>query len=294
MVYLSSPALDFRQPKCEGSCRDLRTSHHNKDQVRLHIQKRLFDLPHLKLRAPYPGLAVSQPLHRREPFLLGQKPRRDGRVWHGEAEDSKQHRQRSGQQVDVLPTLQPAPLDLGEPIVERPADDGEQARATEPPALPKALLQLRIISRNDAHKASGHDALDKAEEEALGVQAAVRGDGGREHADATPENDDPAEDAAEIEALQREGHRVQSREHAKVKERGRPREPRCVDAGRVCAVVSDGQLQVGRHAEENGRAENGLVIVDDAILKRVSGLVRARAGVLREVAMSYSQRSWRG
>lgn len=127
-------------------------------------------------------------------------------------------------------------------IVQRAADDGEEPRRGEPPALPQRLLRLRVVPGHDAHEARGDDALDEAEEEALHVQALVGGDGGREHAHAGPDDDDAAEHAAHVEALQGEAHGVQAGEHAKVEERGGPAEAARVDGGRGGGGVDDGEV----------------------------------------------------
>lgn len=234
--------------------KDLRRRHHDKDEIRLDIQQRLLELRRLDLRAPHPRLARPQPLHGRHLFLRRQKPRRHRRARKCKAPQPKHKRQPARQQINVLPRLEPAALDLREPVVERPADDGEQPGTAEPPALAQRLLLLRVEGRDDAHEARGNDALDEAEEEALHVEALVRHDGGRRHAGGGPDDDDGAKDAAEVKALQGKGHGVQAGEHAKVEEGRRPREARGVDGGGRGGPVRHGELEVASHAEEDGGA----------------------------------------
>lgn len=104
--------------------------------------------------------------------------------------------------------MQATALDLRKAIVQCTADNGEQAGRREPPALAQRLLCLGVVARHDAHEACGDDALHEAQEEALHVQALVGRDGGRQHADGGPEDDDATEHAAHVEALQGERHGV--------------------------------------------------------------------------------------
>lgn len=269
--------------------KDLRRRHHDKDEISLDIQQRLLELRRLDLRAPHPRLPGPQPLHSRHLFLRRQKPRRHRRARKRKAPQPKQKRQPARQQINVLPRLEPTPLNLREPVVERPADDGEQPGTAEPPALAQRLLLLRVEARDDAHEARGDDTLDEAEEEALHVQALVRHDTGRRHADGGPDDDDGAEDAAKVEALQGEGHGVQAGEHAKVEEGRRPREARGVDGGRGGGPVGYGELEVARHAEEDGGAEDGFVVVYQAIWEAMV----SRVGREEEGDETYNQRPWR-
>lgn len=210
----------------------VRRGHHQEDQPDFDVQHGLLELRGLELGAPHASLSVAEPFHGRKPLLLGQEPGRHGRVGQGKAKEAKEERQGSGEQVDVLPALEPASRDLGEAVVEGAADDGEQARAAEPPALAQRLLRLRVVAGHDAHEARGDDALDEAEEEALHVQALPGGDGRRQHADGRPEDHDGAEDAADVEALQGKGHGVQAAQHAEVEERRGPAEAARVDGWR--------------------------------------------------------------
>lgn len=59
------------------------------------------------------------------------------------------------------------PRDLRKPVVQRAANDGEQPRAAEPPALPQRLLRLCVIPADDAHERRGDDAFHEAQEETL-------------------------------------------------------------------------------------------------------------------------------
>lgn len=130
MVYLSMLARSSNREQ-----ENLRRRHHNKHKIRLDIQQRLLELRRLDLRAPHPRLARPQPLHSRHLFLRRQKPRRHRRARKRKAPQPKQKRQPTRQQINVLPRLEPAPLDLRKPVVERPTDNGEQPGTAEPPAL---------------------------------------------------------------------------------------------------------------------------------------------------------------
>lgn len=210
----------------------VRRRHHEEDEPDFNVRHGLFQLGRLELCAAHAGLAVAQPFHGREALLLRQEPCGHGGVGDGEAEEAKEEGEGAGEQVDVLPALEAAAGDLGEAVVEGAADDGEEPRAAEPPALAQRLLRLRVVAGDDAHEARGYDALDEAEEEALHVQALPGGDGRRQHADGRPEDDDGAEDAADVEALQGERHGVEAAQHAKVEERCGPAEAARVDGGR--------------------------------------------------------------
>lgn len=105
---------------------------------------------------------MPQPLHSRKPLLLCQEPRRNRRVGHREAEQPEQKRQRPGEQVDILPSHEPTSLHLRKPVVQRSANDGEESRAAEPPALPQTLLRLRVVPRHDAHESRGDNALHES------------------------------------------------------------------------------------------------------------------------------------
>lgn len=269
--------------------KDLRRRHHNKDEISLDIQQRLLELRRLDLRAPHPRLARPQPLHGRHLFLRRQKPRRHRRARKRKTPQPKQERQPARQQINILPRLEPTPLNLRESVVERPADDGKQPSAAKPPALAQRLLLLRVEARDDAHEARGDDALDEAEEKALHVEALVRHDAGRRHADGGPDDDDGAEDAAKVEALQSKGHGVQAGEHAKVEEGRRPREARGVDGGGRGGTVRHGELEVACHAEEDGGAEDGFVVVYQAVWEAMV----SRVGREGEGDGTYSQRPWR-
>lgn len=278
MVYLSMSARSSNREQ-----ENLRRRHHNKHKIRLDIQQRLLELRRLDLRAPHPRLARPQPLHSRHLFLRRQKPRRHRRARKRKAPQPKQKRQPARQQINVLPRLEPAPLDLRKPVVERPTDNGEQPGTAEPPALAQRLLLLRVEARDDAHEARGDDALDEAEEEALHVEPLVRHDAGRRHADGGPDDDDGAEDAAKVEALQGKGHGVQAGEHAKVEEGRRPREARGVDGGGRGGPVRHRELEVACHAEEDGGAQDGFVVVYQAIWEAMVSRVVRKGGGGRDV-----------
>lgn len=142
---------------------------------------------------------------------------------------------------------------------------------------------LRVEARDDAHEARGDDALDEAEEEALHVEPLVRHDAGRRHADGGPDDDDGAEDAAKVEALQGKGHGVQAGEHAKVEEGRRPREARGVDGGGRGGPVRHRELEVACHAEEDGGAQDGFVVVYQAIWEAMVSRVVRKGGGGRDV-----------
>lgn len=156
-------------------------------------------------------MAPPQPLNRRHSFLRPQKPRLRRRVRERETRGPETDRQHAREQIDILPAPQITALDLREAVVERAAEDCEEPRGAEPPALPQRLLGLRVVARDDAHEARGDDALDETEAETLRVQPLVRSHGGRAHAYATPDDHDGAEDAAQVEALQEERHGVEPR-----------------------------------------------------------------------------------
>lgn len=258
---------DQRAESAHGAVDGVCRRHHQGDQPDLDVEDGFPELRRLEGCASHTGLAMPETLHGSEPLLLGQEPSRHGRVWHDEAEEAKEKRQRPCEEVDVLPPLEAAARDLGKAIVERAADDGEDAGRREPPALPQRLLGLGVVPGDDAHEARGDDALDEAQEEALHVQALVRRDGGGQHADGGPDDHDAAEDAADVEALEGEGHGVQAGQHAKVEERGGPAETAGVDCRGGGRGVDDGEVEVGGHAKEDGRAEDGLVVVDEAIYR---------------------------
>lgn len=90
----------------------------------------------------------------------------------------------------------------------------------------------------------------------------MRCHGGCEHAYKSPEDDDAAEDAAEVEALEGKGHGVQAGEHAEVEERSRPGETAGVCRGWFGSCVDDAEGEVFCHAEEDGGSEDGFVVVD--------------------------------
>lgn len=106
------------------------------------------------------------------------------------------------------------------------------------------------------------------------------------HAYTRPDDHHAAEDAAHVEALERVAHGVQPRQHAKVEEGGRPAESRGVNRWRISGRVRYGELEVIRHAEENGGPEDRLVVVDQAICS----VLAAKLG--RGPRCTYSRRSW--
>ncbi|KFY86709.1 hypothetical protein V500_07454 [Pseudogymnoascus sp. VKM F-4518 (FW-2643)] len=157
--------------------------HHEEDEIGLWIEEGLANLSRLELLASQPRLPASQPLSCHDLLLRGKEPSRRGAARDEETPDAEEDGEAAGEEVDVLPPLQRAACDLAEAVVDGAADDGEEARAGEPPGLPQRLLLLRVVPGDDGHEGGGDDGLDEAEEEALDEEALEGCYGGSEHAD---------------------------------------------------------------------------------------------------------------
>jgi len=249
---------DQRAEARHGAVGRVRRRHHDEDEPGLGVEQGLAHLRGLELGAAHAGAPAPQPLDGDDALVGRQEPGRGGAAGHEEAPEGEEDGEAAGEEVDVLPAPEGAAGDLAEAVVEGAADDGEEARAGEPPALAQRLLLLRVVAGDDGHEGRGDDGLDEAEEEALHEEPAVRRHGRREHADQRPEEDDGAEHPGEVEALQREGHGVEAGEHAEVEDRRCPGEARRVDRRRRRRGVGHGEGEVRRHAEEGGGAEDRL------------------------------------
>ncbi|KAI6756239.1 hypothetical protein HG530_011975 [Fusarium avenaceum] len=81
---------DERPEATNGAVNRVCRRHHQGNQPDLDIEHSFLQLRPLELRTSHPCLSMSQPLHRRESLLRGEKPRRHGRIRHDEAEQPKQ------------------------------------------------------------------------------------------------------------------------------------------------------------------------------------------------------------
>lgn len=167
----------------DGAVHGVARRHHDEDEVDLDVEERLADLIGLELGAAHARLADAEPLDGREALHGREEPGGHGGVRDRETGEAEQEREGAGEEVDVLPAREAAAMELRKGVVEGAADDGEEARAGEPPALAEALLALGVVSGHDAHEARGNDALDEAQEEALHEEAPPGGHGCGEHAD---------------------------------------------------------------------------------------------------------------
>ncbi len=111
-----------------GPVHGVRRRHHDGDEPDLDVEDGLPQLRGLEPRAADAGLAAAQALDGGEPLVRRQEPGRNGRARDGEAEEAEQERQRAGEQVDVLPGPEGAPLDLREAVAKRAAEHGPATR----------------------------------------------------------------------------------------------------------------------------------------------------------------------
>lgn len=115
----------------DGVCR----GHHDEDEPDFGVEQGLFDVRPLQLLAANTHLASSKTLNSHDPLVGGEEPCGDGRAGDNEAPQSEDERQRSGKEVDVLPSLQRAARDLRKSVVQGTTNDREQTSTREPPGL---------------------------------------------------------------------------------------------------------------------------------------------------------------
>ena len=181
----------------------------------------------------------------------------------GVREEEEQHAVEDGEsaseEVEVLPPVEGAGRDAREAVVQPGADDGPPARRGVPETLTQRLLALRVVAADDDHEGRGHDTLQEAEEEALGIETAPAGDRCSGHGNGTPDDYDGPDRAAEVKALEEVGQRENATEHAEVEDGGGPGKPlgaNCGWCGR--GVDNDGEGEIGDHAKDGSAPEDCL------------------------------------
>lgn len=159
------------------------------NQPELDVVQRLPDLLHLEMPVTDARIVLFHARNSNVSLTVAKTFRADWIRWHEEQNDeSPKNGNRSCNDIHVLPAVQASSSDVTKTIIDQRRDSTDVSSCTIPGAHSKRLLSFLVPAANDKHKHWRYSGFEKAEEEALRVEALPIGARGGAHETGAPDS----------------------------------------------------------------------------------------------------------